>query len=84
VGVGWLPSAAVAIGALPVLSGFLVNMVLQATKAPGWVANLSPWSHLASVPDAPPNWAGITIFLVLGATLTGFGLYGYGQRDLAA
>jgi ABC-2 type transport system permease protein len=84
VGVGWLPSAAVAIGALPVLSGFLVNMVLQATKAPGWVVNLSPWSHLASVPDAPPNWAGITIFLVLAAILTGFGLYGYGQRDLAA
>ena len=83
VGVGWLPSAVVAIGALPVLGGFLVNMVLQATKAPGWVVNLSPWTHLAAVPDTPPNWAGITIFLVFSAILTGLGLYGYVQRDLA-
>jgi ABC-2 type transport system permease protein len=83
VGVGWLPSAVVAIGALPVLGGFLVNMVLQVTKAPGWVVNLSPWTHLAAVPDTPPNWAGITLFLVFSAILTGLGLYGYVQRDLA-
>ncbi|MDT5137254.1 MAG: polyether ionophore transport system permease protein, partial [Mycobacterium sp.] len=83
VGVGWLPSAVVAIGALPVLGGFLVNMVLQVTKAPGWVVNLSPWTHLAAVPDTPPNWAGVTIFLVFSAILTGLGLYGYVQRDLA-
>lgn len=83
VGVGWLPSAVIAIGALPVVSGFLVNMVLQATKAPDWVVNLSPWSHLAAVPDAPPDWAGITAFLFLAAILTGLGLYGYSRRDLA-
>jgi ABC-2 type transport system permease protein len=83
VGVGWLPSVVVAIGALPVLGGFLVNMVLQVTKAPGWVVNLSPWTHLAAVPDTPPNWAGIIIFLFFSAILTGLGLYGYVQRDLA-
>jgi ABC-2 type transport system permease protein len=83
VGAGWLPSAVIAIGALPVVSGFLVNMVLQATKAPDWIVNLSPWSHLAAVPDAPPDWAGITAFLFLAAILTGLGLYGYSRRDLA-
>jgi ABC-2 type transport system permease protein len=83
VGVGWLPSAAAAIGALPVMGGFLVNVALQTTKAPGWVVNLSPWAHLAAVPDTPPNWAGITIFLLSGAILTGLGVYGYVQRDLA-
>jgi ABC-2 type transport system permease protein len=83
VGVGWLPSAAGAIGALPVVGGFLVNVVIQATKAPGWVVNLSPLAHLAAVPDTPPNWAATTVFLLIGAILTGLGMYGYVQRDLA-
>ena len=83
VGVGWLPSAAGAIGALPVVGGFLVNVIMQTTHAPGWVANLSPWTHLAAVPDTPPNWAATTIFLFIGAILTALGVYGYVQRDLA-
>jgi ABC-2 type transport system permease protein len=82
-GVGWLPSAAGAIGALPVVGGFLVNVIMQTTNAPGWVVNLSPWTHLAAVPDTPPNWAATTIFLLIGAILTALGVYGYVQRDLA-
>ena len=84
VGVGWLPSAVAPIGALPVVSGFLVNVVVQATKAPGWVVDLSPLAHLAAVPDRAPNWAATTVFLLVGAILTGLGVYGYVQRDLAA
>jgi ABC-2 type transport system permease protein len=83
VGVGWLPSAAAAIGALPVVGGFLVNSITQATKAPGWVVNLSPWTYLGAVPDARPNWAAISIFLLICAILTGLGVYGYVHRDLA-
>ncbi len=83
VGVGWLPSAAGAIGALPIVGGFLVNVIMQTTHAPGWVVNLSPWTHLAAVPDTPPNWAATTIFLFIGAVLTALGVYGYVQRDLA-
>jgi ABC-2 type transport system permease protein len=83
VGVGWLPSAAGTIGALPVVGGFLVNVIMQTTRAPGWVANLSPWTHLAAVPDRPPNWEATTIFLFIGAILTALGVYGYVQRDLA-
>lgn len=84
VGVGWLPSAAGAIGALPIVGGFLVNVIMQTAHAPGWVVNLSPWTHLAAVPDTPPNWAATTIFLFIGAILTTLGVYGYVQRDLAA
>jgi ABC-2 type transport system permease protein len=83
VGVGWLPSDAAAIGALPVVGGFLVNVIMKTTKAPGWVVSLSPWTHLAAVPDAPPNWAATTIFLLIGTILTALGIYGYGRRDLA-
>jgi ABC-2 type transport system permease protein len=83
VGVGWFPSAAGAIGALPIVGGFLANVILQTTKAPGWVVNLSPLAHLAAVPDTPPNWSATIIFLLVGTILTGVGVYGYVQRDLA-
>jgi ABC-2 type transport system permease protein len=82
-GVGWLPSAAGAIGALPILGGFLVNAIMQTFNAPRWVANLSPWAHLAPVPETPPNWAATIIFLLITGVLTALGLYGYVKRDLA-
>jgi ABC-2 type transport system permease protein len=84
VGVGWLPSATAAIGALPVVGGFLANMVMKNAKAPGWVTDLSPWTDLAAVPEAPPNWAATVIFLVIATMLTALGVHGYVQRDLAA
>lgn len=83
VGVGWLPSAVGAIGALPIVGGFLVNAMMQTTNTAGWISNLSPWAHLAAVPETPPHWAAIAIFLLIGAMLTGVGLYGYARRDLA-
>lgn len=83
VGGGWLPSAAGAIGALPLVGGFLVNAIMQATNAPGWVANLSPWAHLAAVPDAPPHWTAIIIFLLISAILITIGVCGYVRRDAA-
>ncbi|OBJ81307.1 hypothetical protein [Mycobacterium colombiense] len=82
VGVGWLPSGVAAIGAVPVVGGFLVNVIMKTTDAPGWVVNLSPWTHLAAVPDAPPNWAATAVFLLTGTILTALGVHGYVQRDL--
>ena len=84
VGVGWFPSAVYAIGALPLVGGYLVNVIAQTTNPPGWVANLSPWTHLTAGPDTPPNWTAATIFLLIGVCLTVIGLYGYVRRDLAA
>ena len=83
VGVGWLPSGAGALGAVPIVGGFLLNPITQTTNAPRWVANLSPWAHLAAVPETPPHWAATTIFLLIGAILTALGVYGYVRRDVA-
>lgn len=84
VGVGWFPTAVGAIGALPLVGGYLLNVIAQTTNAPGWIANLSPWTHLAAEPGAPPKWAAATILLLIGVCLTAFGLYGYVRRDSAA
>ena len=80
--VGWLPSAVGAIGALPVVGGFLLNVITQGTHAPSWLIELSPFAHLAAVPNTPPDWAAIATFTVIGATLMALGLPGYARRDL--
>ncbi len=80
--VGWLPSAVGAIGAVPVAGGFFLNVLTQGTNAPVWVVDLSPFVHLAAVPDAPPNWAATGAFCAIGAALVAVGLAGYTRRDL--
>ncbi|MBY0290778.1 MAG: hypothetical protein K2X52_27100 [Mycobacteriaceae bacterium] len=81
-GAGWLPSVAGPIGALPVVGGFLLNVIVQTAHAPAWVVGLSPWTHLAAVPETPPNWAATAVLLSISAMLTALGVYGYVQRDL--
>ncbi|WP_286131857.1 ABC transporter [Mycobacterium sp. IS-1556] len=83
VGVGWFPSAAGAIGALPLVGGFLVNAIMQTTNVPRWVANLSPWAHLAAVPEVPPHWTATIILVLIGTILTALGVCGYVRRDVA-
>jgi ABC-2 type transport system permease protein len=80
--VGWLPGAVGAIGALPVAGGFLLNVLSQGTSAPAGVVDLSPFAHLAPVPNAPPDWAAIAAFSLIGAAWVAVGLAGYTRRDL--
>ena len=80
--VGWLPSAVGAIGALPVVGGFLFNVIIQGMQAPTWVVNLSPFVHVSAVPDLPPDWATLATLTVIGAIMTTIGVAGYARRDL--
>ena len=80
--VGWMPSAVGTAGALPVVGGFLLNVVTQGSSAPNWVMKMSPFAHLSPVPSAPPTWSGITALTLVGALLTVIGVIGYSRRDL--
>jgi ABC-2 type transport system permease protein len=80
--VGWLPSAVGAIGAVPVVGGFFLNVLTQGTNAPTWVVDLSPFVHLAAVPNAEPDWLATVVFTVIGAGMSAVGLLGYRRRDL--
>jgi ABC-2 type transport system permease protein len=82
--VGWLPSAVAAIGAVPVAGGFLLDVVTQSVHAPEWVVNLSPFAHLGAVPNAPPDWAGLSAFIAIGALAVAVGVAGYKGRDLTS
>ncbi|RZQ64582.1 polyketide antibiotic transporter [Amycolatopsis suaedae] len=81
---GWAPRAAAAIGALPVAGGFLLHVTVQSMDASGWLSALSPFAHLAAVPDTPPDWPATTALAVIAALLTAAGLVGYARRDLTA
>ena len=82
--VGWFASAVGAVGALPVAGGFLLYVTTQGTQAPSWLVTLSPFAHLAAVPDAPPDWAAITALTLIGAVLIALGIAGYSRRDLSS
>ncbi|PWR07253.1 polyketide antibiotic transporter [Micromonospora acroterricola] len=79
---GWLPRAVALIGALPAAGGFLLQVIVDSTGAPHWVSQLSPFAHLASVPDVPPDWAGIAGMVGIATVVTIIGAHGYQHRDL--
>lgn len=80
---GWAPTMVLAVGSLPAVGGFLLQVVAQSTGAPEWVGRLSPFAHLAAVPDAPPDWMGLAWLTVVAVVLMVIGVLGYLRRDLA-
>jgi ABC-2 type transport system permease protein len=82
--VGWVPAWVSAVGAIPVVGGFLVNVVAESMRAPAWVRGLSPFVHIPPVPSAAPDWAATTTLLVISAVLAILGVAGYVRRDVTS
>ena len=82
--VGWLPSAVGVVGAVPVVGGFLLNVVTENLRAPAWITDISPFVHVSAVPLASPHWAGTAGLLVSAAVLSIIGVAGYRRRDLSS
>ncbi|MEO3758119.1 polyketide antibiotic transporter [Mycobacterium sp. B14F4] len=79
--VGWTPGAVTAVGAVPVVGGFLLNVVADSVGAPDWVSNASPFVHVAATPAAAPNWTATAVFVAVAAALSAVGIGGYRRRD---
>lgn len=78
---GWTPRAVAAVGALPIAGGFLLQVTTQ-TTGPAWLTDLSPFAHLAAVPDAAPDWIATIVLTAIAALLAALGVVGYCRRDL--
>lgn len=79
---GWAPRAVAAIGALPAAGGFLLKVIADSVGAPAWVSDLSPFAHLALVPDASVNWPAAAIMAAIAVLGVFTGAVGYRRRDL--
>jgi ABC-2 type transport system permease protein len=79
---GWVPRAVLAVGALPAAGGFVWQVVAQSAGWPGWVVGLSPFAHVAAVPEMAPDRAGTAGLLAAAAVLTALGITGHARRDL--
>jgi ABC-2 type transport system permease protein len=79
---GWLPRWTGAIGVLPGAGGFLLHVTANSAGLPAWVDNLSPFAHLATVPQAGVNWPATAVMTGVAGLLVLAGLIGYDRRDL--
>lgn len=74
-------TAYVAFGAVTI--AFLVQLVGGLSAAPGWLMNLSPFSHIAPVPATSMNVTSTVVALAVAVVSTGLGVLAFGRRDLA-
>jgi ABC-2 type transport system permease protein len=79
---GVRPVHVAAIGSLPVVGGFLLRVLAPSLHAPAWVGELSPYAHLAPVPDSPPDWAATATLTGVAVALAAVGMFCYTRRDL--
>ncbi|MEW2442851.1 hypothetical protein [Micromonospora marina] len=81
--VGAAPRLVAVLGMLPTAGGFLLTVVAESVRAPAWIGALSPYAHLAAVPDAAPHWTAQGVLLAAAVALAALGGWAYGRRDLA-
>ncbi|MGP4058901.1 hypothetical protein ACTWP6_29510 [Mycobacterium sp. 4D054] len=82
--VGWAPGAVTAVGAVPVVGGFLLNVIADSIGAPSWVSTLSPFVHVAATPAQAPDWWFLATFVAIAGLMTLAGVAGLQRRDIAA
>ena len=79
---GWAPRAIFALGAVPVVGGFILLTLADTLSWPEVIRDLSPFAHLAAVPARAPNVVGSVVMLSLAAALAAIGTVGYARRDV--
>lgn len=79
---GATPDGVTGLGMVPAAGGFLLKVTADSVEAPGWVGRLSPYDHLAAVPEVAPNWPAVAVMLVLAGAALVAGAWSYRRRDL--
>jgi hypothetical protein len=64
------------------LGGFLLTVIVDTFDWPSWLAELSPFAHLALVPATAPNCTGAAGMMGVSVLLAGLGIAGFARRDL--
>jgi ABC-2 type transport system permease protein len=65
-----------------VVAFFVVGPVAELLKLPGWVAGLSPYSHVPKVPAETLDWTPELVLAAFAATLVATAWWRYRERDI--
>ncbi|WP_327028412.1 hypothetical protein OG989_23100 [Micromonospora sp. NBC_01740] len=79
---GRAPHGVAVLGMVPAAGGFLLKVIADSTGAAGWVSWLSPYAHLAAVPQATPDWPATAVMIVLAGAAVAVGVADYRRRDM--
>lgn len=81
--VGWAPRASGAAWALVAIS-FVIGYLGNLLELPDWVLDLSPFTHVASVPAESMTTTPVVVLLGLTAVVLAAGWLGFSRRDINA
>jgi ABC-2 type transport system permease protein len=79
---GVLPRLTVAVPAAVTVIGYVVTLLGPALSWPGWIVDLSPFSHLAYVPAQPFDATSAVVMIVIGCTSGACGVALFSRRDI--
>jgi ABC-2 type transport system permease protein len=81
---GLAPRASVGIAYGLVVGAFLLQLFGALVGAPGWVLDLSPFSHVAAVPGAPFRVGAAAVMVAVGLGAAALAFASFARRDLFA
>ncbi|MFZ2012195.1 MAG: hypothetical protein WAV00_00040 [Nocardioides sp.] len=61
---------------------FVIGPVAELLKLPGWVAGLSPYSHVPKVPAEAMSWPPVLVLAAITIVLVGTAWWRYRERDI--
>jgi ABC-2 type transport system permease protein len=79
---GLLPRLTVAVPVAVTVVGYVLTLLGPALSWPGWIIDLSPFTHLAYVPAQPFALTSAAVMALIGCTAGACGVASFSRRDL--
>jgi polyether ionophore transport system permease protein len=79
---GVLPRLTVAVPAAVTVGGYVLTLLGPALSWPGWIIDLSPFTHLAYVPAQPFAVTSATVIALIGCIAGACGVASFSRRDI--
>jgi ABC-2 type transport system permease protein len=79
---GVAPRLTVAVPAAVTVGGYVLTLLGPALSWPAWVIDLSPFTHLAYVPEQPFALTSAAVMVLIGLAAGASGIAAFGRRDV--